>query len=151
MNRRQSRAEASWRRSQAKMLRARASEWPERLEEVPREQWPARRPEQTEYPVRLWRSRHYLVQEYATAPWNGIGVRRLSVNRTSVDDRGDWSANIPWEDLQEIKRQTGHADWYAVEIFPRDRDVVNVANLRHLWLLSEPLGIGWFETNGEPP
>ena len=133
------------RRALAPEMRKRAAEWPAQLAEVPADQWPPRRPDQTEYPERLWRSRSYLVQQVACKPFAGIEVRRLSVNRVTIGSSGHWDADIPWEDLQQIKRETGHADWYGVEVFPRDRDLVNVANMRHLWLLAKPLPIGWFE------
>ena len=44
----------------------------------------------------------------------------------------------------QVKREIGFGDWYALEIFPRDGDIVNVANMRHLWMLATPLSIGWF-------
>lgn len=31
----------------------------------------------------------------------------------------------------------------AGEVFPAESDVVNVANMRHLWLLREPPPFGW--------
>lgn len=133
------------RRALAADLRKRAAAWPERLTEVPESQWPPREPELTERPIKVWCSRTYFVQQYACPTHGGIELRRLSVNRVTVTKTGDWQDNIPWEDLMACKRQTGHADWYAIEIYPRDRDIVDVANMRHLWLLAEPLSIGWFE------
>lgn len=90
--------------------------------------------------VAVWRSRHYLVQQF---PCDNPGVRcRLTVARTKVT--GDrFSDNIPWEDLQRIKDECGFAECDAVEVFPASADVVNVANLRHLWILEEPLPFAW--------
>lgn len=68
---------------------------------------------------------------------------RLSVNRTTLGDNGRWVENITWDELQELKRQCGFGDWYAIEVYPRDKDVVNVANMRHLWVLQESLNVGW--------
>jgi len=31
----------------------------------------------------------------------------------------------------------------AIEIFPADMDVVNVANMRHLWVMAEPVEFAW--------
>ncbi len=56
---------------------------------------------------------------------------------------GDWAANITWEELQAIKNRIGYADKTAVEIFPAEKDTVNVANMRHLWILPESLTFGW--------
>jgi hypothetical protein len=130
------------RRAAASEMRSTAKAWPDRLVEIPPEEWqhfrtPAR-------PVAVWRSRHYLVQRYDAAALGGVEVRRLSINRVTMGSSGYWDQDIPWEDLQRCKRESGHGDWYGVEIYPRDRDIVNVANMRHLWLMAEPLELGWF-------
>jgi hypothetical protein len=31
----------------------------------------------------------------------------------------------------------------AVEVYPKDSDIVNVANMRHLWLVDDKTNIGW--------
>jgi hypothetical protein len=138
------------RRALARVMREQAKEWPPHLVEVPRETWPERRAHMTEYPIALWRSRHYLVQVYRTdSPVDGVEARRLSVNRVTVGSGLAWEQDIPWEDLMRLKRETGHGDWYGVEIYPRDRDIVNIANMRHLWVMAEPLALGWFAAEGE--
>lgn len=91
-------------------------------------------------PYAVWRSRNFLVQEFIESD----AIRRLSVARSEIDVKtGRWKDGITWEELQEIKRQTGYGNHMAIEIFPADRNVVNVANMRHLWVLSTPLPIGW--------
>ena len=43
---------------------------------------------------------------------------------------------------QEAKRRgCGARD--AVEVYPADADVVNVANMRHLWLVAGELAFKW--------
>ena len=42
---------------------------------------------------------------------------------------------IDWEDLMMIKRGVGYGNSDAVEAFPKDCDTVNVANMRHLWIV----------------
>lgn len=42
---------------------------------------------------------------------------------------------LSWEELQEGKRDLGFGDCLAVEIYPPDAEVVNEANIRHLWVL----------------
>ena len=123
--------------------RKRAAGWPSHLVEVPESEWPPWRFADRERPTRLWRSRHYLAQLYTEPAYRGVEVRRLSVNRC-VLVAGGWEQGISWDDLQRCKRETGFGDWYGFEIYPRDRDVVNLANMRHIWLLAEPLPIGWF-------
>ena len=65
--------------------------------------------------------------------------------RAAVSVEGDdWAVGISWDSLQDIKRRRGYGDKYAIEIYPREVDIVNVAAMRHLWVLPEPLNIGWF-------
>ncbi len=101
--------------------------WPVALKEWPREDWP--KPNATV--SRCWRSRGFLVQGYTEAD---PVVLRLSILRTSLDANGGWQQDITWEELQRLKREAGFGDYEAVEVFPADVDVVNVANIRHLWL-----------------
>jgi hypothetical protein len=98
-----------------------------------------------EAPIEVWVSREFLVQVYAPRPTEGqLPVCRLSICRVTAGSDGRWEDGISWDELQRAKREIGRGDAYAVEVYPRDRDVVNVANLRHLWLFDEPLDIGWF-------
>lgn len=108
---------------------------PADLTPVPPSEWPPVTPPGL---VEVWRSRDYLVQ-LVREP---AGLR-LSVNSTRVRPDGRWDDGLTWDELQAIKRQIGLGDCYAVEVYPPDRDVVNVANMRHLWILPEPLPIGW--------
>jgi hypothetical protein len=124
------------------LTRQQAKAWPRELVAIPESEWPSR--ERRERPRAVLRSSEFLVQAYDARPLHGIAVRRLSVSRVTMRSDGRWDAGITWDDLQRIKHEAGYGDWYGVEIFPRDRDVVNVANMRHLWLLAEPLAIGWF-------
>lgn len=131
------------RRQTAAMMRKQAGAWPEHLVAVPESEWPPRPAAKT--PLSLWRSRYYLAQVYAAPAFGLIEVRQLTVNRVTIGASGHWDADIPWDDLQRCKREIGCGDWYAVEVYPRDRDIEYVANMRHLWLLAEPLAIGWFK------
>lgn len=89
--------------------------------------------------VTVWRSRDYLVQVF-DAP--DPALVRLSVNRTQLSGKG-WAQDIPWEDLQRLKSEAGYGRFDAVEVYPCATDVVNVANMRHLWILEEPLSFAW--------
>ena len=77
---------------------------------------------------RVLRSRTFLVQLFTTPQ---PGVVRLSVNRTTHNGES-WGDNITWDELQKLKREAGYGDCDAVECYPRDEDVVNVTNMRHL-------------------
>ena len=107
------------------------------LVEVPRELWPGISYNRT----RAFRSNKFLVQEFEEK--NAI---RLSVNRVVMGSGGRWEENITWDDLQDIKREVGHGDKFAIEIYPEDGNIVNVANMRHLWILDKRLDMGWINS-----
>lgn len=120
-------------RQQRKAAEKENREHPRRLTEVPRSQWPS----EPEGLVRVWRSRDFLVQAYIET-----NAMRLSVCRTTRRG-GRWQDGITWDDLQRLKAEAGFGDAWAVELFPPDDATVNVANMRHLWLLKEPPDFGW--------
>ena len=101
--------------------------------EVPKEQWQKQKfiPKNLE---RVFRSDDFLVQVFDEVELN---ITRLSINRvTRLGKR--WVVGITWDELQEIKRLLGLGDKCAVEIYPPEKDVVNVANMRHLWITEPP-------------
>lgn len=55
------------------------------------------------------------------------------------------STHWPWYFLQTIKDLVCGAECQAIEIFPRESDLVDAANMRHLWVFEEyytlPFGI----------
>jgi hypothetical protein len=117
-----------------------AQKRPATLTEIRRDLWPMSQTKQTH----VWHSRKFLVQMFDEEPFQGIDTRRISVCRVTLKNDGAWEEGLSWEELMQIKREIGFEDWYGLEIFPRDVDIVNVANMRHLWLLALPLSIGWF-------
>jgi hypothetical protein len=109
------------------------------LTRVPADEWPqdALRV-MSNPPIEVWRSREYLLMVY-----QDNGATRLSVVRTALTTHGAWPDGISWDDLQRLKRECGRGDQWAVEIYPADADVVNVANMRHLFLLAAPPPYAW--------
>lgn len=126
-------------RAQRRQLERDNAKQPAALCEVPREHWPMTRACSQ---LRVLRSRDFLVQEFAA---NAPAKVRLSVCRTSLDG-GRWEDGISWDDLQRLKRECGYGDADAIEVFPSDADVVNVADMRHLWVMAEPLACAWRKT-----
>jgi hypothetical protein len=118
------------RREQNKQLAKDNQSWPSELVEWPQSEWPVDA-DTDGAPIKVWRSKLYLVQQYpAITP----ALCRLSVNIAArLGDR--WADGITWEQLQQIKRQVGYGGFDAVEVYPDDDDVVNVSNMRHLWIL----------------
>ena len=54
-----------------------------------------------------------------------------------------WGANLTWDEMQRLKSECGRSNRWAVEVFPPSDEVVNVANMRHLWLLPGIPPYGW--------
>lgn len=95
-------------------------------------------PEMHGPPNRAWWCDEYLVQEYLEADEHV----RLTVS--SRDHHGAaWVDRIPWDVLQMIKARVGYGDRCAVEVYPADEDLVNVAKMRHLWVLPETPAYVW--------
>lgn len=120
-------------RSQRRAHNAAQRQHPEQLVSVPRDQWET-------YPTNLlevWRNARYLVQVYSDG-----GNTRISVNRVTLQ-AGGWAEHIPFEDLMQIKAAVGYKYRQAIEIYPPESKLVNVANMRHLWVLPHDLAIGW--------
>jgi len=121
--------------AQFRQLRRDNAKWPAVLQPVPRGDWPTDRIAGGAPRIAMLRSRAFLVQAFEEAG----GVVRLSVNRTEFDERqGRWREDIAWDDLQRLKAEAGFGDRCAVEVLPPDLDVVNVANMRHIFVL--PIG-----------
>ena len=125
-------------RQQRRAMEAANRSRPAELAEVPVGEWPGHLVGLSTSPARVWRSRDFLVQLYTHE-----GTPRLSVNRTSMGGNGRWLDGITWDQLQEVKRQAGFGDRWAVEVFPADESLVDVANCRHLWLLDGPPSFAW--------
>jgi len=80
----------------------------------------------------VWRSRYFLCQVHATE-WENI--IRLSINRGEIDTTNRrWRDGITWDELQAIKSEVGYRSFHAVEVFPAEINLVNVANVRHLFV-----------------
>ncbi len=113
---------------------------PHNLSLIPKPEWPdAMRKKGPRVLKEVWHSRKYIVQVFEE-PEN---VERLSICRTEYNTQLEYIDRLTWEQLQQIKDQVGRGDKYAIEVYPKNCDVVNVANMRHLWILENPLKYGW--------
>lgn len=92
-------------------------------------------------PLAVFQSSQFLAAIYK----DPTGFKRLTVNRvgTKGDGSGRWDDDISWDTLQEIKSKIGLGDVWAVEVYPADDQVVNVANMRHLFLFPEAPPFAW--------
>ena len=126
-------------REQRRQLGRDNAKLPKQLTLVPREDWPAHLIGRDDTPLGVWRSRNFMVQKYdAPEP----AIVRLSVHRTTLS--GDrWADGITWDELQAIKNELGFFAATAVEVYPPILDTVNVANMRHLWVLAKTPDYVW--------
>ena len=93
-------------------------------------------------PVEVWASRDWLVQIFADP-----AGERITVNRTTMAPRGGrWLDGISWDELQQLKHNVGRGDKWALEVYPPNDCVVNVANMRHLFVVDEPPAFAWNRT-----
>lgn len=91
-------------------------------------------------PMQVWRS-----QEFLAVLWLQGDHFRLSVNRTTMSDTRpeNFEDGISWDELMAVKSQCGFHEVWMVEVYPPDCEVVDVANMRHLWLMFEPPAFAW--------
>jgi hypothetical protein len=126
-------------------LRAENAKYGHCLREIPPDDWPTTATIRAAggsgtKPLAVYRSKNFLVQIFDEPKYGSV---RLSVCRTRLTRDGLWEDGITWDELMQIKREVGMADRCAVEVYPADANIVNVANMRHLWILREGMVFGW--------
>lgn len=90
------------------------------------------------HPHHVYQSSQYLVQIFIESET----LTRITVN--SVNRRGNnWQDGITFDELQAIKSAVGYGDKCAVEVYPEDSELINDANMRHLWVLNERPDFAW--------
>jgi hypothetical protein len=117
------------------------SRYTNRFELIPKSQWPPLFLQIDNAPIAAYMSRKFLVQVYEARD----NYLRLSVTRCELGKGRTFADGIGWDDLQDIKRGVGLADRFAVEIYPEDEQIINEANMRHLWVFpeGERLSVAW--------
>lgn len=105
---------------------------------VPEVEWPNHNQKNLK---QVYLNNEFLVQEFH----EDNNVIRLSV--CSVKRKGSkWVDGITWDQLNEIKSKVGFSNMFALECYPEQKNIVNVANMRHLWILPERLPFAWQKT-----
>jgi hypothetical protein len=122
-------------RQKQKFLREENKKYSFRLIDIPESSWPQHSPK----PSEVWRSNQHIVQIFPLKD----GASRMTVCRTMIGEDGRWLDGIKWDDLMRLKEECGYGRDWAVEIFPPSDCVVNVANMRHLWLVPDPPAFAW--------
>jgi hypothetical protein len=120
--------------SQIRQMKRECLQYPVELADIPRTDWPFEVRSMPRPPTRVLRNRKFLVQIFEHE-----AALRITVNRTEWCERTKrMRDDISWDDLQQLKSEAGYGDCCAVELFPPDFNVINVANMRHLWLVPCP-------------
>lgn len=83
-------------------------------------------------PEQFWFNNRYSVQVFRKfTAWGEI--LHLLVREHNA------SADVPWRDLQRIKDDLVEPERTAVQVFPARADLVDQANLYHLWVLPQAM------------
>jgi hypothetical protein len=124
-----------------RFLARESQKFSEEMQMIPYEEWPSihKSTELKCKPLALWRSKKFMAQ-VVEEPNGSI---RISINRTSINSKYEFIDGISWDDLQNIKNQIGFQDFDCIELYPAREDVVNVANIRHLFVLPESSIYNW--------
>jgi len=120
-------------RQNKRELRKNSFDQSNELKEVPRSEWISLVNNIPQYLSKVYLSRSFMIQIYEEPG----KPDRLSICRNGIDNNGKWLEHITWEELQEIKNTVGYADQDCIELFPKKEDVVNVSNMRHLWVVDQ--------------
>lgn len=89
-------------------------------------------------PIACWVSRKYLVSLYQENSYE-----RITISRTEINNDGKWIDGITWDEIQAIKKEIGFGDYWALEVYPKDDCVINVANMRHLFIFKNKPSFAW--------
>lgn len=112
------------------------------LDPIPREEWSAIAASMNPRPEAVWRSAYFLVMLFQDRGWTRLSVCRTQVTGLDLGGGPLWRDNITWDELMQCKAGAGFRGDWAVEVYPPEDEVVNVANMRHLWIIPEPK-YGW--------
>ena len=91
--------------------------------------------------LQVWRNKKFTV-----ILWKVPAGHKITVERNEWDSKTRRHLdNITWDELMDIKRACGFGDRNAVEFYPPDNEVINIANVRHLWLLPREMTNDWLK------
>lgn len=83
----------------------------------------------------VWRSKKYTVMV-----WNVPAGTKLTISRNEWDSHTRrYKDEITWDEIMDIKRSVGMGERNAIEFYPPDSEVINIANVRHIWILPQEM------------
>lgn len=110
-----------------------------KFKEINKDEWPKDRP--YENVLKVFKSIYFLVQIIQDKDFIRLCINR--VDYSFKDGKPVWKDKISWDELQEIKDSIGYENSWCVECYPPRSQIVNVASMRHLWILDQPPEYGW--------
>ena len=123
------------RRALEKAKRMLIATYPETLEKVPENDPNLPYTSHPQDLDSIWRSKKYTVMV-----WNVPAGKKMTISRNEWDSHtGRYKDSILWDEIMEIKRQIGFGEQNAIEFYPPDSEVINIANVRHIWLLPKSI------------
>ena len=99
--------------------------------------------ESKQIPLGAWKSRQFLAVLYLEPG----GFKRLTVNKVTKNNRGEWEDGITWDALQEIKSQIGLGDAWGLEVYPAEKELVHDSNMRHIFIFETAPLFAWVGEN----
>ena len=113
---------------------------PDTLKEVPRSQWPY----ENKDCLHVYKNANTVIQVLdnkapatANTPWEGtllVSIKHTRAKNPKQYAKGSHDIEITWDDLYAVKKHLW-PNQIALEIHPPTADLVNVANMRWLWIL----------------
>ena len=83
--------------------------------------------------LEIWRSKKYLV-----IVWKVPAGKKLSISRQEWNPtERRYKDGITWDEIMEIKHDIGMGNKTGIEFFPADDEVMNLANVRHIWIVPD--------------
>lgn len=83
--------------------------------------------------LEIWRSKKYLV-----IVWKVPAGKKLSISRQEWDSKERrYKDGITWDEIMEIKHDIGMGNKTGIEFFPADDEVINLGNVRHIWIVPD--------------
>ncbi len=92
---------------------------------------------------KAYQSKRFFVQVALDRQSACIRITVNKVKNVGTEKYPMWEQGISWDDLQAIKNAIGYSHYWCVECYPPREETVNVANMRHLWVLDYIPEFGW--------
>lgn len=85
----------------------------------------------------------YRSKKYTVILWKiGVGFTGYNFGQRFSISRNEWNSKdrrykdgLTWDEIMDIKREMGFGERTAIEYYPADSETINIANMRHIFLV----------------